>query len=433
MIRKIFIVLVLCVVTAGYAQRGSSSPYSFYGIGDQRFKGTTENQSMGGISMYSDSIHLNLNNPAAYSDLQLTVYTGGGAYTNLNLKNETQKESTSNAYLDYLALGFPVIRGKLGVGFGLMPYTSVGYNLEQRGETTLNQYNGEGGTNRVYVSAGYKLTDNFSIGASANYSFGKIENEYRRIVQDIERPTLENNTSELGGFDFKLALNYKKKLNNNLVLRSSLTYSPEATLTSDNSRTLSVVTVDPTSGAIIGGEIRDVDLEALGLRQVDLTIPQKASVGVGVGKDYKWFAGAEYEWKKNGDFNNPFVSVAGVSYEDATRFSAGGFFIPDYSSFTSYWKRIVYRLGVRYEETGLLVKDIPLNDFGISFGLGLPLGAPVPTTNSLQYAGLFSNVNVGFELGRRGTTTYGRIQEDYFKVSISLSLNDKWFVKRKYD
>ncbi len=125
--------------------------------------------------------------------------------------------------------------------------------------------------------------------------------------------------------------------------------------------------------------------------------------------------------------------MAGVGYEDASRFSAGGFFIPDYSSFTSYWKRIVYRLGVRYEETGLLVKDIPLNDFGISFGLGLPLGAPIPTTNSLQYAGMFSNVNIGFELGRRGTTTYGRIEEDYFKVSISLSLNDKWFVKRKYD
>ncbi|SFW77567.1 hypothetical protein SAMN02927921_04244 [Sinomicrobium oceani] len=432
MIRKIFIVLVVCITTCGYAQRGSSSPYSFYGIGDQRFKGTTENQSMGGISMYSDSIHLNLNNPAAYSDLQLTVYSGGGSYTNLNMKTATQSESTSNAYLDYLALGFPVIRSKLGVGFGLMPYTAVGYNMEQRGETTLNQYNGEGGTNRVFVSAGYRLTKNFSIGASANYSFGKIENEYRRVVQNIERPTLENNISELSGFDFKLALNYRRRLQNDLVFRSSLTYSPEATLSSDNTRTFTIGNFNPNTGAFVG-ETKNVDLDALGLRSVDLTIPQKASLGVGIGKDYKWFAGAEYEWKKTGDFNNPFIAVAGVGYEDASRFSAGGFFIPDYSSFTSYWKRIVYRLGVRYEETGLLVKDIPLNDFGISFGLGLPLGAPIPTTNSLQYAGMFSNVNIGFELGRRGTTTYGRIEEDYFKVSISLSLNDKWFVKRKYD
>ncbi|UGU17205.1 hypothetical protein LS482_04875 [Sinomicrobium kalidii] len=433
MIRKIVIVLIVCIATCGYAQRGSSSPYSFYGIGDQRFKGTTENQAMGGLSIYSDSIHLNLNNPAAYGDLQLTVYTAGGAYTSKNLKSETQSENTSTAYLDYLALGFPVIRGKLGIGFGLMPYTSVGYNLEERGETTLDQFTGEGGTNRVFLSAGYRITDNFSIGATANYGFGKIENEYLRIVGDIQRPTQENNTSELSGMDFKFALNYKARLNEKLTLRSSLMYAPETKLTSENSRTLSVVTVHPTTGQIIGGEIRDVDLEAMGLRKIDLTIPQRVTLGVGIGQERKWFAGAEYEFKKNSNFDNPFISVDGVSYEDASRFSVGGFFIPDHSSFTSYWKRMVYRLGVRYEETGLRVKNIPLNDFGISFGLGLPLGAPIPTTNSLQYAGMFSNINVGFEFGRRGTTTYGRIEEDYFKLNISLSLNDKWFVKRKYD
>ncbi|MBC9797575.1 hypothetical protein [Sinomicrobium weinanense] len=432
MIRKIFIVLVACIATSGYAQRGSSSPYSFYGIGDQRFKGTAENQAMGGISIYSDSIHLNLNNPAAYSDLHLTVYSVGGAYTNKTLKSKTQKENASTVYLDYLALGFPLIRGKLGAGFGLMPYTSVGYNLENRTETTLDQFKGEGGANRAFLSAGYKITNNFSLGATANYNFGKITNEYHRVVQDIQRPTTESNTSQLSGFDFNLALNYKTRLNDKLTLRSSVMYAPETTLTSENTRIISVTTVNPNNGRIIG-RTENVNLDSLGLRKVDLNMPEKFTVGVGIGQERKWFAGAEYEWKKSSKFDNPFISVDGVSYDDATRFSAGGFFIPDYSSFSNYWKRIVYRLGVRYEETGLRVKNVPLNDFGISFGLGLPLGAPIPTTNSLQYAGMFSNINVGVELGRRGTTTYGRIQEDYLKVNISLSLNDKWFVKRKYD
>ncbi|RAV29737.1 hypothetical protein [Sinomicrobium soli] len=432
MIRKIFIVLFACISGSIYAQRGSSSPYSFYGIGDQRFKGTAENRSMGGLTIYSDSIHLNLNNPAAYGDLQLTTYTGGGSYTGLTLKNRTQKESSSNAYLDYLALGFPVIRGKLGVGFGLMPYTSVGYNLVQSAETMRDEFTGEGGANRVFLSAGYRITDNFSVGATVNYDFGQLETHYYRILQDIERPTYEDNTSELSGFNVNLALNYRKTLNNDLTVRGALMYSPETTLSSENTRILSVIARN-SQGQVIAGETRDVDLDALGLRNVDLKMPQSASVGVGIGKERKWFAGAEYERKNTSVFSNPFIKVDGVGYQDASRFSAGGFFIPEYSSFTSYWKRIVYRAGLRYEETGLMVKDVPLNDFGISFGLGLPMGAAIPTTNSLQYAGMFSNINIGVELGRRGTVTNNRIQEEYVKVSVSLSLNDKWFVKRRYD
>ena len=67
MIKK-FIVLITVVFTCNsFAQQGTSSPYSFYGLGSLKFKGTVENQSMGGLSVYSDSIHLNLRNPASYA------------------------------------------------------------------------------------------------------------------------------------------------------------------------------------------------------------------------------------------------------------------------------------------------------------------------------------------------------------------------------
>ena len=57
-----------------YSQTGSLSPYSFYGIGVNTFKGTMDNRSMGGLNVYSDSIHLNLTNPAAYSELKLVNF-----------------------------------------------------------------------------------------------------------------------------------------------------------------------------------------------------------------------------------------------------------------------------------------------------------------------------------------------------------------------
>ncbi|MCY1380410.1 hypothetical protein D9M69_682310 [compost metagenome] len=57
----------------------------------------------------------------------------------------------------------------------------------------------------------------------------------------------------------------------------------------------------------------------------------------------------------------------------------------------------------------------------MTMGLGLPIG------------GSFSNINVGFEYGRRGTTHAGLIKETYANIFVSLSLNDRWFVKRKYE
>jgi len=76
---------------------------------------------------------------------------------------------------------------------------------------------------------------------------------------------------------------------------------------------------------------------------------------------------------------------------------------------------------MRYEESGLYLNNEAIDEFGISFGLGLPAG-----TN-------FSNLNIGFEYGQRGTSNSGLIKENFFKLSLSLSLNEKWFVRSRFD
>ncbi len=53
----------------------------------------------------------------------------------------------------------------------------------------------------------------------------------------------------------------------------------------------------------------------------------------------------------------------------------------------------------------------------MTFGLGLPVG--------------LSKINLGFEFGKKGTTSQNLIQENYFNLNIGLSLNDLWFRKRE--
>lgn len=156
--------------------------------------------------------------------------------------------------------------------------------------------------------------------------------------------------------------------------------------------------------------------------QGDLSLPSELTFGAGLGKTNKWFLGAEYSNISASDYNfNSGNSFTEVQYDNASQYRLGGFYIPEYNSLTSYFSRVVYRAGLRFEETGLNLSNEGINEFGMSFGVGLPAGRN------------FSNANIGIEYGQRGTTNSGLIKENFFKLSISLSLNDKWFQQRKFD
>ena len=128
MIKKFIVPIFFLFTLVSFAQQATSSPYSFYGIGDVKFKGTAENRAMGGLTIFSDSIHLNFQNPASYPALKYTTFSIGGSYLTTKLKTSSQEENARRSAMDYLAVGIPM--GKLGAGFGLMPYSSVGYNIQ---------------------------------------------------------------------------------------------------------------------------------------------------------------------------------------------------------------------------------------------------------------------------------------------------------------
>ncbi|MEX0316016.1 MAG: hypothetical protein AB3N18_17690 [Allomuricauda sp.] len=419
MVKK-FLIAIFCVVAQGvFAQNGTISPYSYFGIGDLRNSGSVENQMMGGINMYGDSIHLNLTNPAALSKLAWTTYTAGISRTELRLKDATEQQNTSISNLDYLAIGFPIAKNT-GVAFGLMPFSSVGYNLtaestNSENQTVTNAFTGEGGLNRAFLSLGFEPIKNLSLGATVNFNFGTLT--YRRLqsVEDVQLGTLDTRESRINGYDFNYAINYNPTIKDKYTLYLSALLNTQVNLVSKNSARLG------SFSTVNGNEVEvvDVDLDASNLRNTELKIPTRTTLGLGFGENKKWLLGGEYSFQKYSEFTNDFLGLENVTYNDATTFAFGGYYIPDYRSLSSYFNRITYRAGVRYDKTGLQVNGKEINDFGITFGLGLPLGYSL------------SNVNVGFELGRRGTTDANLIEESYLKVNIGLSLNDRWFQKRK--
>ncbi|MFV8367027.1 hypothetical protein [Flavobacterium sp. XS1P27] len=416
MIKKIIISACLLLSLVSFAQEGTSSPYSFYGIGDVRFKGTLENRSMAGVAVEQDSIHMNLQNPASYANLKLTTFTLGGTYGTTTLKNNTESANATRTTLDYLAVGLPL--GKFGFGFGLIPYSSVGYKIESisdSGTENNKRFNGTGGLNKAFFGVGYKIAPNFNIGADVNYNFGKIESNNLEFITGVPVGTRELNSADLSGVNFNLGMMYQTKIYKKISVFSSLTYSLESTLTSKNTRNISTVIYNSNFDLGVVDALDDVKTEA------SLTLPSKISLSAGIGEARKWLVGGKIAYGKTSGQANEYNDAANVGYGKYGSVSLGGYYIPNYNSFSNYAKRIVYRAGLKYEKTGLVINSESINDMGLTFGLGLPI------------TGSFSNVNFGFELGKKGTTKANLIQENYANLSVSFSLNDKWFEKRKFN
>jgi len=416
MIKKIIVVACFFFSLMSNAQSGSASPYSFFGIGESRFKGNFENRSMGGLNIEQDSLHINILNPASFAALKLTTFTIGGNYTTTKLKTDSASENAQRTTLDYLAVALPL--GKIGVGFGLLPYTSVGYNIESTNpepDGVNNVMKGTGGLNKAFFSIGYTIMPGLVVGGDIQYNFGRINNSNLEYLTGVMFGTQEENKADLNGFAANFGAMYKHKLNKQTNFYSSFTYTPQSKLSVTNTKTIRTGAYSSTYNVTVVDQMEDQKTIT------DLSIPDKMSFGFGVGKTRKWLLGTQMTFQNAGDLANDFNSVDNVTYGKLSSYSLGGFYVPNYNVFSKYYQKIVYRGGLKYTKTGTIINSKEIDEKALTLGLGMPI------------IGILSNVNLSLEYGIRGTTSNGLIQENYFSFGVGFSLNDKWFGHRKID
>ena len=378
---------------------------------------------MGGIGVaLSDNNHLNFSNPAANASLLFTTYSLAIGHKSIQAKNSTDKQRAATTDLSYLALGVP-LGEKGGLMFGLLPNSTVGYSLVSNiydvdGEVQdLTLYSGDGGTNKVFLGFGLEVFKGFSIGAQGNYVFGKIENSIINQQRDVTLATKYKTVSNVSGFMLNAGFQYKTTINKKVKLHVGGNFDFKSEIETDGNEYLYSVLL--ATFELPKDTILNVASKGF------LKMPLKTTLGVGVGEDNKWYAGLDYSYQDVLDIQGSvFNSYTKIKYDKYSKIAIGGFYTPKYTSITSYWERVTYRAGLKFEKTGLRVDGLgtgtdftPIDDFGISFGVGLPMGRKL------------SNINVGFEIGKRGETSKGLVQENYFNFRLSLTLNDKWFKK----
>lgn len=418
-------VLVSAFTLQANAQTGLSSPYSAKGLGYLNYVNNIQNTSMGGIGIGTRvPSTINLFNPASLTSIDTTSFVFDGAvfgqYT--ILKTSYTTEPVSSAGLDHLLFGFPITKWWKS-SIGLLPFSTVGYNVNDYSEdanigTVLHQFEGTGGLSQFYWANAFQPIRSVSIGVNTSYVFGTTDR-----IQNVTFPDttyflgtkLENSVS-VGDLYVELGIQYYKEIKTDLLLVVGGVFSPKVNLNA-TSKFVSRTYLGEVSGVEVFRDTIDYN-ESEGT----VVVPAGYGFGFSLNKLDHWLFGVDYKFVKWEDFRNFGRSDSLVNSHTV---ATGGQYTPDFTS-TSFGKRIDYRLGAKFSQSYLNLRNTQISTFGITFGVGLPL-------RSKSIRGSKSKINLGIEAGRRGTIENGLVQENYLNFYLGISLNEFWFFKRRYE
>lgn len=493
MLKQALLLFLFSVSVFSFAQTGTNSPYSRFGVGDLQPASYIKNRGMGGTSIaYSGLYSTNIVNPASLTSIYLTTFEIGLKANLTSIETNQLKQKSNNAGLNYFSFAFPVKYKKWGTAFGLMPYSSVGYSFfyEDIGQDNVKQehyFEGYGGIDQVFLSNAWSPFKGLSIGLNAAYLFGTTYDERRvefsdrtyvntRIIEGINygdfyfsggllytKDSLKLSPSDsinfldvrlksiedslyiideiLDGLESRpdsasqvrksewekqlaeLSTEYEKTFERKRNVkvrkqRGDWTFSAGlvSSLSSEVKATQSKVT---ESYKYFGGNIQVIDtIATVKSNEGTVQLPFSYGVGLSMRKGNRLLFLADFSSQNWAQF----VKFGEAdSLEDSWKISSGIQFTPNDRSLTNYLDIIQYRIGFRYEQTYLQLRNTALKEYALSFGFGLPMRRVATTIN------LFG------EFGRRGTTDNNLIEENFFRFGVGITINDRWFVKPKFD
>lgn len=393
-----------------FSQSISSSPYSLYGVGslyDADF-GYLPSIGSSGMALPSDTFINNLN-PASLGFIPLNhfMFDIGGKAIATTYSNGDTSEKKNNFQFSHIAFAFPVTKNS-GFSATLKPYSSGTFkisNLQLPIANSQDYYTltavGSGGLNNFDFSYGYRFGKKFSVGASAAVLFGNTEDDRSFLIQNSV--TSISKKTDYTGVRASLGTQYK--------IDSTFTIATTFKLPAQI-KASKVQTVQTLTNSVVTTIESDVATDT-----DDYYMPLE--IGIGLNKRFKNNLSFTLDYEKSlwkdtnqsdlyGDFVNQDRFALGFSY--SSRKNA-----------RKYWDAVQYSTGLNFDTGYLEVDGKRVNNAAISFGISLPI------------ENTFSCVNISYSYGQKGRISDNLIKENYHKLSLNLSLDGIWFVKRKIE
>ena len=411
-----------CLVAVGaYAQSGTNSPYSQFGIGvlSDASQGFSRGMNGVGLGLRQGNI-INAQNPASYSavDSLTMIFDVGLMGQKTNFKEGNVSVNANNANVEYAVGSFRLLP-RVGLAFGILPYSNVGYKyttskyLDATNGTIVETYNGSGGLRQAFLGLGWQVTSQLSVGANVGFLWGVMERTLQTSNTTYVNSLKKSYSVTVNNYKADLGVQWTQPINNSDVLTLGATVGIGHKLGADLSHTIINLSTADTTQTIIEDAI---------------SLPMTYAVGATWTHERKLIVGADFHLERWGALDFPDHSATGFGLQsgvlkDRYQVNAGLDYVPNATDMRHFLSRVHYRCGLGFATPYYNIdgKSGP-KEFSVSAGFGIPL------QNSYNHR---SVLNISAQWAH--TSADNLIRENTFRINVGLTFNERWFAKWKID
>jgi len=344
----------------------------------------------------TDSFHLNARNFSMWSNILSSTFAIGLDYHATSSYNGKTSDILDDWYLQNILIAAPIVKNKVAVGIGIQPVTYINQhviNSVTSEEQQIDEYLFiRGGIGRGFINVAYQIIPQIGVGLAYEYNFGNMQSDYRlEFSSPVQTSLLINLDSRTSGSSFAVSAN-----------------------------------VTPFSGLTLGFMWRPkMDLEIARTAEsnseklnqkstIMMRIPAEYSFGLQYELNERWVVGGDGIYQ---DWENGFL-VEGQKTgrtKPFYRLSAGFERKNSGKKFDKYYRKIVYRGGLFYDQKMHKSNNAYIQEYGLSFGMGFPL-----IWNRSKF-------DFSMMIGRRGDISINRYEENFISLGFSITIGEKWF------
>lgn len=383
-----------------------SSPYSILGIGDIESNDYGRFSATGSASVARRNAGFyNFSNPASltvmpYKSINLD-FGFRGRFSNFKSPGADTSTATSKDFIiKRITLAFKVGK-KTGIAFGLKPFSSVNYQYTAvstiaDGDAKYDKYViGTGGLYDVYFSIGREIEKHLSIGATATWRFGSLQQGINYYNPDYLLDITRSETRFYYGAGLLAGLQYYslpgKKWQHNIGITAAFNTSLKGQTTTDYT----------SAGTNIKTTVENSEPFKLPVTLVAAyALSNNKGILVTGQLSYNHWPTQTLSYA-NTITSDAFGVNAGVEYSHKikkNRYSVEDYFIG---------------LGGKAQESYVLINNQKLTDYSFTIGGGKSISRVVSLNGSL-------------EIGNRGRISLDQIRENYTQLNIGLTVKDFW-------
>lgn len=406
MTKRYHILLAVVLMSVALsAQNMTSSPFSRFAYGDLNENVPTGYRGMGGVGIgMRNNRAINPSQPASYTacDTLTFMFDVAASASWSRYRDAGGLKNKANGNLEYVTMQFPLYKRWIAMSVGLLPYSSVGYNISLSDSTAggayhyVTNYYGDGNISEVYGGLSFNICNWFALGFNVYYMWGDLSRlRSLTFVESGLNPTIQDEILSVSSVRLRYGAQFfhtwgAHSINVGAIFESKMKLNSELVLIETQSEDSIPIYKDGWQLPMVWGVGASYNWANRLTIGFDFERQHMASA---------LYNGAEGRWSGLQDKNR---YAFGVEY----RHNPAG---------RKYVERMLWRAGVSVQDEYLAA--VGAKRVSASIGIGFPLWT------------IGTVINTTIEYTHRGTPS--GLEDNSLRFTIGASIAENWFFKRK--